>query len=413
MPYTINPIVNIGGTNFTNETLNGVSCTLGRTNIDEQPRAGYCTVSIVEFDTATTDIELDDEIQIRVDDSTGADVILWTGFVSDINKVVRNWGSAGYATETRITGIGSLAKLNKRRVGATGYAKEFDGTRVKNIVFETAGITWATVDPITLTWATVDPLLTWESFDILLGTFDTPGDFELTAYSSGSTNALSLAQTMAQSGLGILYESANGKINYSKFTSRADDVALNGFTYLNAAAILAPALTSTSRLSDLVNDVTVTYKNNQTTTDSDATSIAIYGFLQTNVSTVLENLADAQQRVDYYLATRAYPRYTLTQLNLVLSNPDLDDTFRDEMLNVAISKPIAVTNLPPNIYDTVFAGFVEGLTWTISRNELFLTLNVSDYALSQISMNWLQVPASELWNTLSPTLDWANARTVN
>lgn len=78
MPYTINPIVNIGGTNFTNETLNGVSCTLGRTNIDEQPRAGYCTVSIVEFDTATTDIELDDEIQIRVDDSTGADVILWT-----------------------------------------------------------------------------------------------------------------------------------------------------------------------------------------------------------------------------------------------------------------------------------------------------------------------------------------------
>lgn len=412
MPYVIDPVVLIGGTAYTNETLNGVSCTTGRTNVDEQPRAGYCTISIVEFDTNTTPIFIDDLIQIRVDNSAGTNhVNLWTGYVVDINKVVRNWGTAGYVTETRVTGIGSLAQLNRRRVGAGGYAKEFDGDRIADILFEGAGITYANVDP-NEQWQDVDPLTTWQAYDILFGTIDRPGDFELTAYSSGVANALSLAQTMAQSGLGILYESADGKINYAAYSRRMDEVSANGFLELDADVVLAPALTSTSRLADLVNDVTVTYKNNQSTNDTDPTSIASYGTYQTSISTVLENLADAQQRVDYYLSTRAFPRYSLTQLNLIASLPLTDNVMRDALLNIEISQPISVNNLPPNIYNGVFTGFVEGYTWTISRNELFLTLNVSDFALSQIEMNWLQVPAAERWNTITASLTWENARSV-
>jgi len=411
MPYAINPVVTIGGVNYTQEVLNGVSCTAGRTNVDEQPRAGYCSISIVEFDTNTTPILIDDEIQIRVDNSVGADVNLWTGFVSDVTKTVRDFGTAGYSTETRITGIGSLAKLNKRKVGGAGYAKEFDGTRVRTIIFETAGITYASVDP-TEQWEDVNPLTPWQSYDILIGTIDTPGTFELQAYSAGATSGLTLAQTMAKSGLGILYESADGKLNYADYSRRIDEVAANGFLELEADAILAGALTSTSRLSDLVNDVTITYKNNQTTSDNDANSIALYGSFQASITTELENLVDAQQRADYFLSTRAFPRYSLTQINLVLSLELLDNTFRDNMIGIEISQPISVGSLPPNIYNGTFSGFVEGYTWSISRNELFLTLNVSDFALSQIEMNWLQVPPSELWNTITPSLTWANARSV-
>jgi hypothetical protein len=91
----------------------------------------------------------------------------------------------------------------------------------------------------------------------------------------------------------------------------------------------------------------------------------------------------------------------------------ISDTLRDDLLGLTINKPIAISGLPANIYNTAFSGFVEGYTYTIARNELFLTLNVSDYALSQLQMNWLQVPATETWNTITPTLEWENARSVN
>ena len=138
----------------------------------------------------------------------------------------------------------------------------------------------------------------------------------------------------------------------------------------------------------------------------------MYGDFEIRVVTQLENALDAEQRVDYYLTTRAFPRTSLTQINLLMGT-SISDTLRDDLLGLTINKPIAISGLPANIYNTAFSGFVEGYTYTIARNELFLTLNVSDYALSQLEMNWLQVPAAETWNTITPTLDWENARSVN
>jgi hypothetical protein len=411
MTYTINPRVTIGSVDYTAEVLNGLTCTAGRTNVDEQPRAGYCSIDILDFDNNVAAVEVDDKIVIKVDDSTGNDVILWSGWVSDVVKQIQAQGEVGLATQTRVTGIGSLAKLNRRRVGAGGYAVEFDGDRVHDIIFETAGITYADVDPA-LEYGDVDPLLTWGTFDILIGTIDRPGDFELTAYADGIANGLTLAQQAAASGLGVLFEDNEGKINYSSFTRRLDDVALNGFTNLDLNSILSIGLTSVSRLADLANKVEIEYKAAAIETGVDAASTALYGDFEIRVVTQLENLLDAAQRVDYYLATRAFPSTSLTQINLLMGT-SISDTLRDDLLGLTINKPIAISSLPVNIYNSAFSGFVEGYTYTIARNELFLTLNVSDYALSQLQMNWLQVPAPETWNTITPTLEWENARSVN
>jgi hypothetical protein len=153
--------------------------------------------------------------------------------------------------------------------------KENDGDRVFDIIKEGAGITWAEYQPATDTWADVSALLEWQNTDILIGDIDQPGDFELVAYAGGATGALALAQQAAQSGLGVLYESPDGKISYSDYTYRTDEVAANGFTTIDTDAILARGLSSVSRLSDLINEVEVKYKNNQTETDEDATSIAL------------------------------------------------------------------------------------------------------------------------------------------
>ena len=410
MTYVINPQVTIASVDYTAETINGVTITQGRTTVDEQPRAGYCTVNIIDFDNDVANIEIDEQIVIKVDDSNGNEVTLFTGFVADVQKQVDARGTVGTKTSTRVTGIGSLAKLNRRRVGASGFPKQLDGERIAEILFETAGKRWNTLDPA-LTWQDVNPLQNWANFDVLIGKID-EGDFELFAYNQGIANGLGLAQIMAQSGLGILYEGNDGRINYDEFSARAGKVAADGFLNLDLDAVLAVGLTTISRLSDLINDVEITYKNGQTETGLDANSNALFGEFDFNLTTQLELQSDAEQRVEYYLETRAFPRVSLSQLNLTLGT-SIDNTLRNDLLAIGVSTPISIEGLPLNVYPEGFNGFVEGYTWTIARNELFLSLNVSDYALSQIQMNWLQVPAALRWQDVTATLEWENARSVN
>ena len=411
MPYTIDPKVTINGVEYRDKSINGVTLTNGRTKVDEQPRAGYATITLVTPDNTYPNIEIDQRVVVQVDNSAGTPVTLWTGWVSDIETKLGAFGSVGFLNEQHITAVGTLSKLNRRLAGGSGYAKEFDGDRVYNIIYETAGVTWDSYDPAE-TWADVNPLLSWQTVDLLIGDIDRPGDFELVTYAAQEASGLALAQAAAASGLGILYESPDGKISYDDYTSRTDDVSLNGFTDIDSDAILASGLSSVSRLADLANEVEVVYKNGQIEIDSNAASVALYGLYSAKVNTLLENGVDAEQRVNYYLDTRAFPRKQLNQIRLALHLDQVDNTMRNNMLPMRISKPIRITALPDSIYSGAFAGFVEGFIWTINRNELFLTLNVSEYGFSQVEMNWLQVPPALTWAGVDATLEWQEARVV-
>ena len=412
MTYAINPQIIINDVEYKQDTINGVSLTNGRTTVDEQPRAGYATISLVTADNSFPNIEIDYKVVVKVDDSSGNPVTLWTGWVSDVQASLGGFGSNGRLNNQRITAIGSLSKLNRRLVGFSGYSKQNDGDRVYDIIFDGAGVTWGTYSPASDTWADVNPLLQWQNADLLIGNIDRPGDFELVSYSGGETNALSLAQQAAASGLGVLFECNEGRICYADFSSRTDEVAANGFSPIDTDSILASGLSSISRLSDLANQVEVVYKNGQTEIDDEPTSIALYGLYAAKINTLLENDFDAIQRVEYYLETRGFPRISLSSINLALHLDQVSNTMRDSMLPMRVSKPISIAGLPISIYPDTFSGFVEGFTWTINRNELFLTLNVSEYALSQLQMNWSQVPPTVEWQDVSATLEWQEVRVV-
>lgn len=412
MPYIIDPKVIIADVEYKDKTINGVTLNNGRISVDEQPRAGYATITLVTPDNTYPNIEINQKVVVKVDNSSGTEVTLWSGWVSDIETKITKYGANGWLNEQRITAIGSLSKLNRRLAGGSGYSKEFDGDRVYDIIFETAGTTWANYTPATDTWADVDSLISWASSDLLIGDIDRPGDFELTDYSDGETSGLTLAQAAAASGLGILKECPLGKICYDDYTSRTDDVAANGFTTIDADAILATNISSVSRLSDLANNVQITYKANASEIGSDNNSIALYGLYSAKIVTQLEKSVDAEQRVQYYLDTRAYPRRKLQEITLALHLDQVSDVMRDSMLPMRVSKPIRITALPTSIYPEAFAGFVEGYSWTINENELFLTLNVSEYGFSQLEMNWLQVPPALEWADVSATLEWQEARVV-
>jgi hypothetical protein len=222
----------------------------------------------------------------------------------------------------------------------------------------------------------------------------------------------SLVAALATSGLGYLFEDAQGRINYADSTHRNTYLASNGYVDLTGNHALARGIRTQKRSGDVRNNVTITYKANAQVSASDLESIATYGQQAYEITTSLENGADATSQADFYLKLRAFPEAQFKSITFPISNPEIDDTDRDSLLNVFMGMPVNITNLPSNITNGQFQGFVEGWTFTAGYNSLYLTLTVSPTAYSLQSTRWNGVSAAETWNTLSPTLEWIDATIV-
>ena len=158
----------------------------------------------------------------------------------------------------------------------------------------------------------------------------------------------------------------------------------------------------------------INYGNNfgSQKTATDATSIATYGYKAESLNTVLHSAVDAQAVADRYIAQRAYPQAAFQSITFPITNPEIDDADRDHLLGVFMGQPLNITDLPLAIVLGDFEGYVEGWSWSTRFNELFLTLNLSPVAFSQVATRWDTVSAAEAWNTLSATLTWEYATIV-
>jgi hypothetical protein len=59
-----------------------------------------------------------------------------------------------------------------------------------------------------------------------------------------------------------------------------------------------------------------------------------------------------------------------------------------------------------------YLGFVEGWTFSAGYNSVSVTALLSPLAFSLQAMQWQDVSVLEKWNTIVPTLDWADALVV-
>lgn len=406
------PQVTIGGIDFTSDTINRIVINTGRITVDDQPRAGFANISLIVLDNTYPDITLNAVVVVSVVDSSSAHIPIFTGYITDVDRIIDKAGIVANTVRINITAAGPLSRLAKF-LTADSYAKEYDGTRITNILQDVFSTSWNEVAPTTLTWAAVDPAKTWLTYDTgYVGTVETPGDYELTAYAGGAVEALSLTRLVANSGLGVLYETGDGLVNYDAATSRIDRVAANGFLELDADYIESASVSSSSRTSDLINEITISYKNNQTTTANNTNSVATYGLFSGQRGTYLEQTAQAEQQRDFFLNTRSLPRVSINQISIPLHNSAMGTALRDSLLNVFCGTPLGIPNLPTAVYDAPFSGFIEGVNWIVTRYTADLTLNVSEYGLSAIEQAWQQVDAAETWQTLQPTLTWENAQVV-
>lgn len=410
--YDPSPTVTIAGTDFTSETINLITITAGRTSIDDQPRAGYCTVSLIITDGSHPTIPLNGLLRIAVLDSSGLDPHVFTGYVTDVVRRVNASGVLGNTVQIDITAAGPLARLAKLET-ETEYPKAFDGDRMAAILAGVFTTSWDEVTPATLTWAGTNPALSWQTYDPgYVGTVDQPGDFELYKYEGGAVEALSLTRLVANSALGILYETGDGLLNYDASGSRIDRVGANGFLPISSAYLTGTQIAADSKVADLINSMTISYKANATVSGSDVDSIATYGLFGASRSTYLESATAANQQLSFFLETRATPRDNLAAVNVPLHNPALPDATRDSLIGVFCGLPVTIPDLPNAVYNYPFTGFVEGYQWRITRNTADLTMTVSDYGLTAIQQAWQQVSAAETWNTLQPALTWEDARVV-
>lgn len=396
-----------GNVTYADQTISSISIRSGRNDVTEQPQPGYASIQLWTDASEPLDVALSQSVSISIDKGTTGTQDIFYGTISDIDISLSAYGSDGSIAIYSITAVGPLANLNRRLVGASNYAKEFDGTRILNILTEAFLTEWDDVSP-TLTWAGLPTGVTWSSYDAvgqslvddLVANIDTPGQYELQAYSGGETDAYALAVQAANSGRGVLWENGTGSLHYDDYLARATATPLE----LTADDILAQGLRTAAQWGEIVNDATLTYRAGEASA-RDEQSIIIYGQLSGTRSTQLHNLADAQAQAADFIESRAYPRMYPEQITIPLHSPTVSDATRDSLAAVYNGLRISTSALPA-VFGTTFDGFVEGYTWNLTRYTAELALTCSAYSETYSSIIWYQVPPTQTWATYNASIQW-------
>lgn len=410
-----NPIwrITVNGSVITDSVLANLTINSGRTNIYEQAQAGYCNLQIINFNQEPINYNVADSVTVELKDSTGTFVAIFGGSIVDLSVTVSDVGNISYTQTIGIIALGALSRLPKALTDGV-LPKEFDGDQMYEVLRQALFSTWQQV-PSSLQWNTYDPTITWANAENNgLGDIDRPGAYELAARTSNRIDIYSLATAIATSGMGYLYEQANGQIGYADAQHRTLYLNTNGYVDLTANQALANGINIVTRTGDIRNSVTVKYGATSSSEQSaqDLASITLYGQLAQIVTTTLHNSADATIQANFYLDLRAYPQAMFNQITYELTNPEVDDSDRDSLISIFMGMPVRISDLPLNMSSSQYLGFVEGWTIQAAYNQCSITPLMSPLAFSIQSLQWQSVSPLEKWNTISPTLDWEHATTT-
>lgn len=391
-------------------TVTSVSFASGRLDIDRQPTAGYCRVEIINTDGSPFTINVTEPILLELKNSSGTYVTVFGGEVSDFNIGVRSPEETGYITTGTILGIGSLAKLTKA-VYNTALAEGLDGAQIAEILGAALNLTWAEVTP-TVTWATYPADVTWANAESYIGTIDSGFYTMIAVAASASAKSQTLADQIANSALGAIYEEKDGDVSYDDADHRSNYLATNGFTNLDGSYATPSSITATTQTARIRNSLIYRYATGygSTYSTSDSDSIASYGLFERSFDSNIKNLADITDIASRELNLRKNPRGSLGAITFRLDNPDLPSAMLDSLIGIFFGQPVLITKLPANLLDGQFDGFVENvaLRATPSFTEITLYVSATDFSLS--TTQWETVlPATLAWTGVNGTLTWTNA----
>ena len=406
MTWLPNWRITVGDDVYTNVT--SASYATGRLNIDEQCTAGYSKIEIVNTDNSPFTIDITDFLQMELADSSGDYVTVFTGEVSDFSVGVRSPEEFGYITTGTILGIGNLSKITKTFYN-TALIEELDGQQIADIL-EPLSDTWDQVSA-TLTWATYPPTVQWANAETIVGTIDS-GLYTMIPVAAANIKSSTLVDQIASSALGEIYETAQGLINYDDADHRTNYLIANGSTELSGSYATISTIKSQLQIGKIRNSEIANYGAGYASTyeASDTASIETYGLFHRKYDSNVKNLADITDIVTRDLALRAVPRNQFGAITFRLDNPDMPDALRDELISVFFGQPVVITDLPLNMFEGYFDGFVENIAVKSTPTYVDLTLYLSPIDFSLVAPTWETViPNSIVWSSVNAALQWDRA----
>jgi hypothetical protein len=403
----------VAGTEYTNLTISDIIHQAGRDDIYTQPNPSYMQCTIVALAGQTFPFAINDSLSLQVKNSSGTYVNLFGGDITDITVEVGATGSIANVIQYTVLAMGSLVKLAKE-IYNDAISQDEDGNQIYDLLSSVLLGAWNDV-PAASTWAGYSATETWATaFNIGLGEIDQPGLYTMENRDASPDTVYNIASLIANSAFGYIYEDNEGNIGYADADHRQTYLIANGYVDLSANHALGSGLRTTTKAADIRNDIFINYGNNfgSQKTATSASSIALYGYKSESINSVIHSAVDAQEVADRYISLRAFPQAIFDSITFPITNSQIDNSDRDNLLGIFMGMPLNIADLPTQISNGEFSGYVEGWRWSTRFNELFLTINLSPVSFSQVAMRWNSVPIGETWNTLSNTLTWEYATIV-
>lgn len=376
MTWTINPTVTVNGVSYTANAVGAISIDYGRNNVWESQRAGYARIQLINLDNTAFPIDLNQSVVVQVKNYAGtSDITIFTGVVSNIENSVVLFETETTLAGITITAVAPLAVLARTQVGLVDYPAETDNDRISRIFSEC---------------------------DVSVAPFDPP-IYNYIARPASPNNALTLANYYALMATGSIYETTTGEIGYDSQYSRNLDVEVNGYFAIDPTYVNFRNLKSASSIGELINNVNLQYNGDQYFTTYLSASQALYGDMQATIKTEIADTDDAQNVAGLYLAMRAYPNTSLSNIEIRLIDPTISSTTVDKMLNMYFGMPVSMAGAPVPIYDGTYYGFVEG--WNLQLNQVSarITLRTSEKTYSYRPYVWEAIDPATQWDSIDPT----------
>ena len=379
MPWTISPTVTVNGTAFVSSTVGSISINYGRNNVWDFQNVGYANITLVNAANTNYGIDINQPVVVKLKDFAGtSDITVFTGTVTQVDNSMKVASGAVNISYINITAVGALATLARTQVGTAVYPEQDESARIRAVI---AGTT-ATVD-------TIDS-----------------GNYTLIPRAINPAPAIGIANAAALVATGAIYETKDGKVGYANQARRNTDVATNGYFNLLADYVNVPAIKSKMSLNDVINSVKLVYNTDQVYEMTSPTSITTYGTIGGSIETDISNITDASLLAGIYLGMRAFPKTSLSAVEVRLDDPGVDSTTLNKMLNIYFGLPIQITGLPLAISSTTYQGFVEGWNLTFSGTTARITLRTSEKTYSYRSTQWSGVNPALIWSAVGATLTW-------
>ena len=403
----------VAGVDYTDIAISDIAHQAGRSDIYQQPNPSYIQVSFVALSGQTLPFDINDSLSLQVKNSAGTYVNIFGGDITDLTVSVGATGGISSVVEYSILAMGSIVKLAKELYVGT-LSQDLDGSQINALLSSVFSDNWNDV-PAATTWSGYNATERWIDISTLgLGEIDT-GLYTMENRGADVDTVYNIAQLIANSAFGYLYEDNEGNVGYADADHRQTYLTANGYVDLDARHALTQGLSTITRSGDIRNEVYINYGNNfgSQKTATSATSIDLYGYKAESIQSTIHSATDAQTVANRYISQRAFPLPAFQSITFPITNPEIDNSDRDNLLGVFMGQPLNIQNLPPQISTGEFEGYVEGWSWSTRFNELFLTINLSPVAFSQFATRWDTLPIGETWNSLSATLTWEYATIVS